>query len=142
MIACLSILKPFPSRRGRSKSTTYVVNSSFLKLHLTILLRPNLSGPTASRPTPQVTVGRGWCVSFLADNNSSLNRLLQVFSVNAVESGPNNFATFQSQAKALNGTGNSTTTTANNGASAHLSTHNIRGAGIAMVIAGVILGAL
>ncbi|KIJ63263.1 hypothetical protein HYDPIDRAFT_29525 [Hydnomerulius pinastri MD-312] len=67
-----------------------------------------------------------------------------VFAVNAVASGPNNFAAFQALAMQLNGTGSSTsagsspTQTGSNGGAAKISTS--RGAGAAVSLAGVVLG--
>ncbi|KAJ7243410.1 hypothetical protein B0H12DRAFT_1131014, partial [Mycena haematopus] len=61
-----------------------------------------------------------------------------VFSVNAVESGPNNFAAFQALAKQLNGTTNATTsstTQTTNGASLP-----VRSAAAMMALVGVVVG--
>jgi plastocyanin len=69
-----------------------------------------------------------------------------VFSVNSVESGPNNFATFEANAKEQNGTTSATSSAAtaastgksNSGAINHVH----RGAGIAVAIVGVVFGVL
>lgn len=60
-----------------------------------------------------------------------------VFSVNAVESGPNNFAAFQAKAIQLNGTGSVTQDNTNGGVSSASSVHS---AGILLTLAGIVLG--
>jgi len=67
-----------------------------------------------------------------------------VFSVNAVESGPNNFATFQANAIALNGTaatgssGAASPSTAKNAASSL----NVRGPCVAVALGAIVIGSL
>jgi plastocyanin len=69
-----------------------------------------------------------------------------VFSVNSVESGPNNFAAFEAAAKQQNGTTTATssaaTTTSTNKSSSGVVNNVSRGAGIAVAIVGVVFGLL
>jgi len=66
-----------------------------------------------------------------------------VFSVNAIESGPNNFAAFKAKAMALNGTGSATGSAAGakptSGAMINSATH---GAGIAVALVAAVFGVL
>jgi hypothetical protein len=70
-----------------------------------------------------------------------------VFSVNSVESGPNNFAAFEAAAKQQNGSTSSTASSAPSASSTSKSSASSasmiqinRGAGIAVALAGVVFG--
>ncbi len=60
-----------------------------------------------------------------------------VFSINAVETGPNNFAAFQAKAKTLNGTTTTNTTNTSGAVS-----DRVHGAGIVLALAGLVLGSV
>lgn len=70
-----------------------------------------------------------------------------VFSANAIESGPNNFAAFQALAEQLNGTSTSTSSATSSSSSTTSSQHSSgtqlnRGAGVALSFAALLLGVL
>lgn len=73
-----------------------------------------------------------------------------VFSVNAVEAGPNNFEAFQAKAIQLNGTSttsstatsSSSTSTSSSNAALGVTVAGTHGAGIVMAVVGVVVGSL